>query len=69
MILSKLGCPKKFVNLIRLFHDDMTVLVLSGGQVSELFNITNGVKQRFVLAPVVFNLFFTRTLNHVVIDL
>ncbi|XP_076028443.1 uncharacterized protein LOC143017538 [Oratosquilla oratoria] len=69
VILSKLGCPEKFVNLIRQFHDDMTGQVLSGGEVSEPFNISNGVKQGCVLAPILFNLFFTCVLNHAFRDL
>ena len=59
VILSKLGCPTKYVNLIRQFHGDMTGQVLSDGEVSESFWICNGVKQGCVLAPVLFSLFFT----------
>ena len=69
MILSKLGCATKFVNLIRQFHDDMTGQVLSDGEASEPFSISNGVKQGCVLAPVLFNLFFTCVLNHAIRDL
>ena len=69
IILFKLGCPDKFVNLIRQFHDNMTGQVLSNGEVSEPFNITNGVKQGCVLAPVLFNLFFTCVLSHAIKDL
>ncbi|KAL8615669.1 hypothetical protein ACOMHN_034819 [Nucella lapillus] len=68
-VLQKLGCPRKFANLIRLFHDSMIALVLSGGEASELFKITNGVKQGCVLAPVLFNLFFTCILSHAVRDI
>lgn len=69
VILSKFGCPDKFVNLIRQFHDNMTGQVLSGGDLSEPFNISNGVKQGCVLAPILFNLFFTCVLNHATSDL
>ncbi|XP_076062477.1 uncharacterized protein LOC143037806 [Oratosquilla oratoria] len=69
VILSRLGCPDKFGNLIREFHNKMTGHVLSGGEVSEPFNIRNGVKQGFVLAPILFNLFFTCVLNHAFRDL
>ncbi|XP_076036516.1 uncharacterized protein LOC143022261 [Oratosquilla oratoria] len=69
VILSKLGCPDKFVNLIRQFHDNMTGQVLSVGEVSEPFNISNGVKQGCVLAPILFNMFFTCVLNHAFRDL
>ena len=69
VILQRLGCPRKFVHLIRQFHDNMTGAVLSGGEASDSFNICNGVKQGCVLAPVLFNLFFTCVLNHAVRDI
>lgn len=37
IILGKLGCPRKFMNLIWLFHEDMTGEVLSNGETSETF--------------------------------
>uniref|UniRef100_A0A5F8G576 RNA-directed DNA polymerase n=1 Tax=Monodelphis domestica TaxID=13616 RepID=A0A5F8G576_MONDO len=69
VILSKLGCPAKFIKLIQLFHVDMIGEVLSGGETSDCFNISNGMKQGCVLAPVLFNLFFTQVLQHPVMDL
>ena len=69
VVLSKLGCPTKFVNLIRKYHDDMTGQILSEGEALEPFSISNGVKQGCVLAPVLFNLFFTCVLNHAIRDL
>jgi hypothetical protein len=41
----------------------MTGEVLSDGSFSEKFNVSNGVKQGFVLAPVLFNLFSLRCCN------
>ncbi|KAI8519286.1 hypothetical protein Bbelb_025430 [Branchiostoma belcheri] len=67
-VLEKYGCPRKFVNLIRLFHDKMTGMVLCGGEASETFEISNGVKQGCVLAPILFNLFFTCVLNQALSD-
>ena len=69
VILSKLWCPTKFVNLIRQFHDDMTGQVLSDGESSEPFSISIGVKQGCVLVPVLLNLFFTWVLHHALRDL
>ena len=68
-VLLKLGCPQKFTQLVRLFHDNMTGQVLSNGEHSHTFAISNGVKQGCVLAPVLFNLFFTQVLLHAVKDL
>lgn len=50
--LSMLGCPRRFVNLIYLFHDSI-IMLLSVGEASGPFNITN----------VLFNIFFTCVLN------
>ena len=61
--------PDQFVNLIRQFHDDMTGQVLSDGEASEPFSISNGVKQGCVLASILFKLFFTCVLNHAIRDL
>ena len=69
VILSKLGCPRKFTHIICLFHDGMVGLVLVTGDTSAPFEILNGVKQGCVLAPVLFNLFFTCVLNHALKDL
>ncbi len=69
VILRNLGCPAKFTKLIQLFHIDMTGEFLSGGELSDQFSISNGVKQGCVLAPVLFNLFFTQVLLHAVSDL
>ena len=57
-------CPTKFMKLIRQFQDDMTGKVFSDGEASEPFSISNVVKQGCVLAPVLFNLFFTCVINH-----
>ena len=64
IILMKLGCP----NLKSLFHDNMTGQVLFDGDFTDSFNISNGVKQGCVLAPVLFNLYFTQVLCHAVRD-
>ncbi|KAL8589992.1 hypothetical protein ACOMHN_007017 [Nucella lapillus] len=50
----------------------MTSMVLSGGEASEPFDITNGVKQGGGgggLAPVLFNLFFICVLSYAVRDI
>ncbi|XP_063590561.1 uncharacterized protein LOC134767494 [Penaeus indicus] len=41
-ILSKLGCPPKFVRAVRSFHDSMMARVIENGDVSEPFPVTNG---------------------------
>ena len=65
-VLARYGCPLKFIQFIRLFHDDMTGQVLSNGKQSDLFTISNRAKQGCVLAPGLFNLFFTCVLRQAV---
>ena len=57
-IMSKFGCPEKFINIVRLFHDGMEARVKDNGEFSEPFPVTNGVKQGCVLAPTLFSMLF-----------
>ena len=45
VILSKLGCPPRFVDIIRSFHDGMLGRVIENGDASDPFPVSNGVKQ------------------------
>ena len=65
-VLARFGCPPKFLQIIRLFHVDLTGQVLSNGEQSDPFFISNGVKQGCVLASVLFTLFFTCVLRQAV---
>ena len=62
-ILSKLGCPPKFIKAIQSFHDGMMARVIENGDVSDPFPVTNGVKQGCVLAPTLFSLIFAEMLT------
>ena len=43
--MVKFGCPPRFIEMVRQFHDGMQARVRNDGEVSELFEVTNGVKQ------------------------
>ena len=62
-ILSKLGCPPRFVQIIRSFHDGMFCRVIENGDASDPFPVSNGVKQGCVLAPTLFSLLFAQMLS------
>ena len=62
-ILSKLGCPPQFVQIIRSFHDGMFCRVIENGDASDPFPVSNGVKQGCVLAPTLFSLLFAQMLS------
>ena len=50
-LLRKYGCPEKFTTMIEALPTGMMANVSVGGEVSESFSVTNGVKQGCVLAP------------------
>ena len=62
-ILRKLGCPPRFVQIIRSFHDGMFCRVIENGDASDPFPVSNGVKQGCVLAPTLFSLLFAQMLS------
>ena len=56
-VLQKVGCSKHFIRLVECLHNDMTVRIRIGDDLSEPFRVSRGVKQGCVLAPVLFNLY------------
>ena len=61
-LLRKYGCPEKFTTMIEGLHTGMMANVSVGGEVSETFGVTNGVKQGCVLAPTLFSIFLSAML-------
>ena len=57
-IMSTFGCPEKFVNIVRLFHDGMQARVKDDGQYLEPFPVTKGGNHGSVIAPTMFNMLF-----------
>ena len=56
-VLERFGCPPTFLHLVRALHTNNTATVRAGGELSEAFAVTMGVKQGCVLAPLLFNVF------------
>jgi len=56
-VLEKAGCSRKFVAVIRAFHEGMQASVCCAGESSTGFGVEVGVKQGCVLAPILFNIF------------
>ena len=64
VVLLKLGCPDKLVNAIRSFHDGMTARIVDVNGLSDFFTVKNGsTKQKCVLAPLLFNIFYAAMLQ------
>ncbi len=57
-ILLRLGCPERFVAILRSLHEGMRARVDFNGSLSEPFPVENGVKQGDVLAPTLFLIYF-----------
>nr|VZI34980.1 unnamed protein product [Spirometra erinaceieuropaei] len=63
-IMQKFGCPERFIQMVRQLHDghESRARVTDNGAVSEVFAVTNGVKQGCVPAPTPFSLMFSAML-------
>ena len=68
-LLGKYGCPEKFTTVIEALHTGMMANVNVGGEVSESFSVTNGVKQGCVLAPTLFSIFLSAMLDEAIQDM
>ena len=66
-VLTRFGVPTKMLRIIRNFHDGMRARVRTDdGELSEWFDVTQGLRQGCVLSPLLFNVFFAAAL-HVVL--
>ena len=68
-IFERLGCPRKFLNMVNRLHEGQRGQIRLEGDLSESFPNSNGVKQGFVLAPTLFSVFFSMMLKQVNEDL
>ena len=62
-IMAKFGCPAKFIAMVRQFLCGMLARVQNGGEFSDPFSVTNGVKQGCVLASTLFSMMFSAMLT------
>ena len=59
-----MDCPPNLLSFIKSFHDGSRSTVQYDGSMSEAFDINSGLKQGCVLAPTLFNIFFSVLLKH-----
>ena len=58
-VLARAGVPEKMIAVIRQFHDDIQAQVrMDDGELSDWFEVTQGLRQGCVLSPLLFNIFF-----------
>ena len=55
-VLGKYQCPSKFINPLKLLHNEMQVHGAQGNHISKEFAVINDVKQDSVLAATLFSL-------------
>ncbi|KAF0031717.1 hypothetical protein F2P81_016272 [Scophthalmus maximus] len=64
LVLAKIGCPEKYIRVLRLLHDNMSATVLTGfGDETEPFQVDTRIKQGCVIAPSLFSNFIEAILH------
>jgi hypothetical protein len=69
LLLRKFGCTEKFTKILKSLHEGMLGRVNIGGEFSEPFPVTNGVRQGCIAGPILFNLFYAAMLSEATKDL
>ena len=63
-VLTRFGVPQNIISVIRQFHDGMRACVQPDGRVcSRWFAVNQGLRQRCMLAPLLFIILFAAVIN------
>ena len=58
-VLARAGVPEEMIAVILQFHDGMQAQVrMDNGELSDWFEVTQGLRQGCVLSPLLLNIFF-----------
>ena len=57
IILGKLGCPPKFIRIIRKLYTDVSARLIMDGELTQSFQYNRGVKQGCKLARTLFGMY------------
>ena len=65
-VLARFGVPPRIIKVIRMFHDRMRARVqLDDGDFSVWVNVCQGLRQGYVLSPLLFSIFFAAVITGV----
>ena len=67
-VLARAGVPDEMIAVIRQFHDGMQARVrMDDGELSDWFEVTQGLRQGCVLSPLLFNIFFAAAIEVILV--
>ena len=67
-VLARAGVPDEMIAAIRQFHDGMQAQVhMDDGELSDWFEVMQGLRQGCVLSPLLFNIFFAAAIEVVLV--
>ena len=64
VVLGKVGCPPRFVDMLKQLHRNMIARVSCNGRLSDPVRVDNGVKQGDIVAPTLFSIYLAVMLSH-----
>ena len=65
VVLARFGVPPRIISIIRQFHDGMRACIrLDGNRTFQRFEVRQGLRKGYVLAPLLLNIFLTTILKH-----
>ena len=63
-VLTRIGVPPQMIAVIQQFHDGMRACVRpNDGVCSDWFEVKQGLREGWILSPLLFNMFFAAVLN------
>ena len=64
LVLARIGVPPQMIAVIQQFHDGMRAYVRpDDGVRSDWFEVEQGLRQGYVLSPLLFNIFFAAVMT------